>query len=118
MSIKNVFIKGVNTAFKIFVDAVVSASYVVTDDDGWGTVVIVKHPCRVLISSFTQEDISTVTFSSLIQPTDVQGLVPGEDLSVIMSTKNTIEVDSTTYDIVAFDTAPMGVLHTLLLRIV
>ena len=121
MGLKSVFVAGVNTAFKIFNEAVhTDVPYKVMRKTGWdgkaGTVLETKS-IRVIQDSFTQEDINLLSFGKDIQPTDIKGMVPGEDLGTITpKTGDLIELSTGTLTVVAFDTDPYRVLFTILLR--
>lgn len=116
MGIKNVFVKGVETVFKVLKDAVKDGQYIVETDDGWGESSSVSQPVRIILDEFTQDDVDTASFSALIQPTDVKGLVPGKDLVSSISTSGFFVVDERRFTVVAFDTDAMNVMYTVLLR--
>lgn len=116
MGLKNVLVKGVNTTFSVFADAVRNGQYAVITDNGFDIVSEVLHPVRVILDRFTQKDVERTSFYDLIQPTDTRGMIPGEDLPVAMNTSNALIVDERRFSIVAFEADAMGVLFTLLLR--
>lgn len=101
------------------------AKYVISAKDGWGKLPVgaadTELPIEIVLDQFSQDDVHTLTFSKLIQPTDTKGLVPGESLlTVEPSTAHKIQVSEKAgtkeYAIVAFDVDPAGALYTFLLR--
>lgn len=122
MGLKAVFVKGVEIAFSIFNEAVKNSSIIDVEDDGFDDSVVVTHEnIRVICESFSMEDVETLSFSELIQPTDVKGLIPGSDLDFTLNTTTqTLKITDTsvTYAIVGFDSDPYNVLYTVLLRTV
>lgn len=116
MGIKNVFIKGVNTVFRVLKDAVKEGEYIVISDDGFDDKSETPLPVRIILDRFTQEDVEASSFSTLIQHTDTKGLIPGEDITVAMNTSNVLSVEGRKFVIVAFETDPMQAMYTLLLR--
>jgi len=115
-SLKNIFVKGVNTIFKTFSEAVKNGTYVQVTDNGFDSLTEESDNVRCIFENFTQEDVETLSFSELIQPTDVKGLVPAEDVTLDMNTKGHCIFDGVTYAVEANDLDPMSVIYTLLLR--
>lgn len=117
MGIKKVFTKGVNVVFKVASDAVHEAIHTIPSDDGWGNTSQATQSVRVILDKFTQEDVEQSSFYDLIQPTDTKGLVPGEDMPIEPTTKDTLTVDGdAVFNIVAWETDPLKAMYTLLLR--
>lgn len=122
MSIRDVFLAGVETAFNIFNDAVKTAEYSLRTDTGFESTERMK-PIRVIKETFTQEDVETLSFSDQIQPKDIKGLVPFVDLAEEPNTGDTMAITDelmgdATFTVVAFAVDPMTVLFTFLLRAV
>jgi len=115
MSLKTVFQKGVNISFSIFNEAVKNAKYTVKTDNGFEDATVVEHDVRVILDKFSQEDITSSSFSQ-IQPTDTKAMIPGTDLLVPMHTGNELNVEGRVFTIVAFETDPYEALFTLLVR--
>jgi hypothetical protein len=116
MGLKRVFVKGAALTFKIFKEAVKDGYLVVVDDTGFDDATETTYPVRVIADSFTKEDAEQSSFYDLVQPTDVKGLILGEEISVEIKTVDLIRIDDVDYSIVEYDTDPYGVLYTLLLR--
>ena len=117
-SLRNTFLKGVEIIFRKFVDAVHVGTYTVTTDNGFDTPTEKTDSVRCIFEKFTEKDVELLTFSKLIQPTDIKGLMPYVDLvnTPEMTTQGTCVFDGDTYEVVAHDLDPMRVLFTLLLR--
>lgn len=115
-ALKQIFIDGVNTIFDVFEEAVKTGTYNLTDDKGWGSSTPSSCPIRCIFDEFTQKDVNTLSFSELIQPTDVKGLVPGEDVTIEMSTQGYCILNGIRYSVEGHDIDPMSVVYTLLLR--
>lgn len=116
MGLETVFINGVESIFKILEDAVKSAQYKVAVDNGWDDPSEETNDVRVIIDKLSQEDVEKTSFYDLIQPTDVVGLIPGNDLLLAMKASNTLQIADRTFTIVAFDTDAFEALFTVLLR--
>ncbi len=116
MILKNTFINGVNTVFSVLNDAVHQGQYIVVTDDGFGNVFEEYYTVRVILDKFTQKDVEFSSFHNLIQPTDIKGMIPGEDLPSSINTSNFLQIEDRKFTIVAFETDPLEVLFTFLLR--
>jgi hypothetical protein len=116
MGLKLVIEKGVETAFTVFKEAVKDGQYISITDNGWDTPSETAIDVRVILDVFKQEDVETLSFSELIQPTDTKGLVPGIDLTSDVKTSNFLSVNGRRFAIVAFDTDAFNALYTFLLR--
>ena len=116
MGLKNVFLSAVNSIFSVLNDAVQQGQYIVVTDNGFDDVTETPYDVRVILDNFTQKDVEYTSFYDLIQPTDVKGLVPGEDIPVSVNTSDRLRVGDRDFAIVAFETDPMNALFTLLLR--
>lgn len=117
MSLRNIFLSGVETCFSVFNEAVKTGTFSVVTDDGFTTSSTVSDTIRCIFEEFKEKDVHTLSFSELIQPKDIKGLLPFVDLvNCEMSTQGDITFGSDKYIIVAYDVDPMSVLYTLLLR--
>ena len=116
MGIKQAFIDGVESVFAVFAEAVKAGVYTSIDDDGFSTATEETDDVRVILDAFSQEDVSKLSFSDEIQPTDTIGLIPGADLALTMLTGNTVTIGTRKFTIVEFETDPYEVLYTALLR--
>lgn len=113
-NLRSIFIKGVNTAFSVFSEAVKVGTYVLVVDDGFDAAVETPIPVRCIFEKFEKDD--NLSFSDLIQPTDIKGLIPEEDITLAMNTKSHCIFDGVTYSVEGYELDPMSVLYTLLLR--
>ena len=121
MSIKTVINKGVSTVFKVLKSIVYPAVYTTVQDDGFSTAVTKDYTVDVIIDSFSERDVQFLSFSELIQPQDVKGLIRGSQLPVYPSSKDFLVVTSTDasngkYSVIASSTDPAFALYTVLLR--
>ena len=117
MSLKSAFVKGVNTIFTVFKDAVKDGEYVYTTNNGFDGDETESCSVRVILDNFKQDDIGSYSFAAKIQPTDTMGLVPGQDVTVsVVRTGAKITVIDRVFEVVAFDTDPLQALYTFLLR--
>ena len=116
-SIRSTFIKGVNTIFNVFNEAVKIGTYDLLKDDGFDVPVPLSCPIRCIFESFTEKDVASLSFSDLIQPSDVKGIIPFEDVTIAMTVNGgTMTFGTSTYTVEGFETDPMDVIYTLLLR--
>jgi len=120
MSIRDVFLAGVETAFSIFNDAVKTASYTFIVDNGFDDITETPDSCRIIKETFSKDDIN-LSFANEVQPTDIKGLVPFVDLIAEPNSGDTITIEDSlsttkTFSVVAYELDPMSVLFTFLLR--
>lgn len=124
MALSSVFYNGVETIFSVFTEkngegAVKEAMYTIVSDDGFGTASKEEFTCRLIPDRFTKRDSYSTPFGSEIQPTDVKGLVPGNDIAnnaMDIKSGDTIAFEGFTYTVVDFFTDAYKALYTFLLR--
>jgi hypothetical protein len=115
--IKATFVKGINTIFSVFNEAVKTGTYDLVVDNGFDTPVPLSCPIRCIFEEFEKQDVHLLSFSDLIQPNDVKGLIPGEDITLAMSTDSgSCTFGTDTYSVEGFVYDPLFVLCTALLR--
>ena len=115
--IKSIFLSGIETIFSIFEESVKSGEYSLIADNGFGTTSTTKKTVRCIFDKFTQEDLESLSFSSLIQPTDIKGLIPVVDLQgVAVNVKGIYTLSSDVYTVEGFEVDPLEVLYIVLLR--
>ena len=115
--LRNIFLKGVETLFKTFEEAVKTGTYKVDTDDGFTTPTTVSDTIRCIFEKFTAKDVELLTFSKLIQPQDIKGLMPSVDLvNCEMTTKGYVLFGTDKYTVEGHELDPMDVIYTLLLR--
>jgi len=116
-SIRDTFLKGVETIFSLFNEAVKVGTYNTDTDNGFDSVTTVSDTVRCIFESFEAKDVELLTFSDLIQPKDIKGLMPYVDLvNCEMNTQGYIIIDGDKYTVEGHDVDPMDVIFTLLLR--
>lgn len=115
MGLKETFVQGVETAFKVFKDAVEEGIYSIEIDDGFVDSADSNCEVRVIVDSWNEED-RTSSLYDLVQPTDVKGLVPGIDFTIPVAANNSLKVGNDTFSMVAFETDAYKALYTILLR--
>jgi len=117
MGLRTIFIKGVETIFNVFDDAVKQGIYSVVFDDGFGTESTTNDMVRCIFETFTEEDVNTLSFAGLIQPQDIKGLIPFVDIvNSPMTAQGKVMFESDVYSIEGYELDPMSVIFTLLLR--
>lgn len=115
--IKNIFLTGIETIFSVFEEAVNSGTFTVTTDNGFDDGETVTDQIRCIFEKFVADDVTGLSFGSLIQPNDIKGLVPSVDLiNNAMSTKAYVLFDSENYSVEGHEIDPMNVIYTVLLR--
>lgn len=115
----NVFHKGAETIFKVFAEIAHSATYVTVayNDFEGESPVETSTTIEVIMDTFSERDVQFLSFSALLQPTDIKGLVRGTQLSgVEMGTNDKVVIDSVDYHVIAYSTDPAGAVYTLALR--
>ncbi len=114
---RNTFLIGVETIFSAFEEAVKSGVFTLDSDDGFGTATTDTDDIRCIFDKFTAKDVELLTFSKLIQPLDIKGLMPFVDLvNCKMNTQGYILFGTDKYTVEGHELDPMGVIYTLLLR--
>ncbi len=122
MSLKTTFNNAAETIFKVFKSLIVPVNYVTEVEDGFGTVKSTETPVDMIIDNFAERDVQYLSFSRLIQPTDVKGLIRGKQLrslgiTELDTTSKIVRIDNgVVFSIVAYDTDPAEALYTVLLR--
>ena len=122
MSLKTTFINAAKTIFTVFSSLIVKVNYVVVVQDGFDVDTENEYAVDMIIDTFAERDVQFLSFSALVQPTDVKGLILGQDLRDKgvhkLSTSDLIVRidDGTEYSIIAYNTDPAEALYTLLLR--
>jgi hypothetical protein len=118
-ALRKIFLKGVETLFNTFEEAVKIGTYNLDTDNGFDVKTTATDTIRCIFENFTEKDVELLTFSKLIQPKDIKGLVPYVDLinnKDKVSSQGYCIFDSVQYEVVAFDLDPMAVIYTILLR--
>lgn len=118
MTLQTTFIEAARTVFEVFASLVHDSVYIQVEDDGFGTGTPVETPVGIIHDSFSKNDVQVVPFADLIQPTDIKGLILGEELTVELSTRDMVRDNSTgeEYSVVAWTTDPARAVVTVLLR--
>lgn len=116
----DVFHNGAETIFKVFADIAHSATYISvtgkTDFEG-ETPVETPTAIDIIMDTFSERDTQFLSFSRLLQPTDVKALVRGRQLSAVaLGTEDKVLVGDDTYHVIAYSTDPAGAVYTLALR--
>ena len=117
--LKKIFETAVETLFSTFEEAVKTGTYAITTDNGFDSVTSTSDDIRCIFEQFTEKDVKSASFSGLIQPLDVKGLIPYNDLILnkdLMGTQGTCLFNSEVYEVVAFELDPMCIIYTVLLR--
>lgn len=119
MALYDIFHNAADTIFNVFKSLTHQAVYVSKFEDGFDVVTTTELDIDIIIDTFSERDVQFLSFSQLIQPTDVKGLVRGKQLtSIELSTNDLVRVDGTEYTVVAYSTDPATAVYTLLLRAV
>jgi len=120
MALIDVFKGAAATAFQVFDSLTVDVNYVNVTEVKWedepGTETL--YPAKMIKENFTQKDMYSLSFSSLIQPTDIKGLIQGVDMPATPTTQDLVRVTASgqEFHVIAWETDPANALYTLLLR--
>ncbi len=117
-SLRKIFLKGVERLFNVFNEAVKTGTYTLDFDNGFDDITSQTDEVRCIFEKFTEKDVELLTFSKLIQPTDIKGLMPAVDIVNVseVNSQGNIVFTNDKYEVVAFDLDPLSVIYTLLLR--
>jgi len=125
MSLKDVFLKAADTAFKVFDSVTHNSSYVRISESSWADVPPTEtlYPAKLILAEFSQKDIYSLPFSALIQPTDMKGLIRGSELPRPLKTSDLVRVpasdqfpEAREFHVVAWSVDPADALYVILLR--
>lgn len=121
MSLNKTFQKAARTIFKVFKSLIFKVEYAVAVNAGFDSSNFKNYPVDMIIDSYAERDVQFLSFSNLIQPTDVKGLVRGEQLRghgilKVTTLDKIVKNEDTTYAIIAYDVDAAEALYTLLLR--
>jgi len=118
--LRDTFLTGLETLFSIFEEAVKTGIYGIDDENEFtNDPTVPPHTCQVrcLFEQFREKDISLLRFSKLIQPNDIIGIVPCDDVTLEMkSTGGFFTFDEGTYTVVGFEQDPLSIIYTVLMR--
>jgi len=115
--LKNIFEKAVEIIFGVFNEAVKTGIFTQVTDDGFGDSSSVTDTIRCTFEKFYAKDVELLSFSELIQPQDIKGLMPVVDLiNCTMDTQTYIMFGTDKYSVEGFELDPMRIIYTLLLR--
>ena len=99
-NLRNIFLTGVETLFDTFEQAVNSGTFTQVTDNGFEDATSVTDAVRCIFESFTAKDVELLSFSKLIQPQDIKGLMPFVDIvNCVVSTKCTILFETEEYTV-------------------
>lgn len=124
MALYDVFNNAAETVFKVFKSLILQGTYLESNATGWeergAEPDPTPHLLDVIPSQMSKEDVERLSFSELVQPTDVVIMVRGRELTVPMKTSNFFKVahktGEKTYSVEAWDTDPAEALYMILLR--
>ena len=120
MSLKDTFLDAAETIFSVFDSLTHASVYVHKTGAGWEdeAPTEVNYPIDLILENFSQRDVQFLSFSELLQPTDLKGLVKGSQLPDELTTTDTVQITATgkKYTVIAWNTDPAGAVFTLLLR--
>ncbi len=93
MSLDTVFHNAAKTVFKVFKSLIHKVEFVRVTDDGFDEETETKYPVDMIVSSFDAKDVETLSFSDLIQPTDIKGMFRGKQLASFTPSTTDVVVD-------------------------
>lgn len=117
--LRKTFLKGLETIFSIFEEAVKNGVYSVDDENEFTKdEPLLTCPVRCIFAKFEEKDISLLSFAKFIQPNDIIGLIPFEDVTIEMTSSGGFVTFSTEgiFSVVAFEKDPLNVMYIVLLR--
>lgn len=116
--LRNIFLSGLEVILQVFEETVKTGSYNIDSDNEFSTTTSAADSVRCIFGQFEQKDISLLSFSDLIQPMDIVGLIPYDDLTLDMTSSGGYITFSEegTFTVVAFEKDPLNVMYTVLLR--
>ncbi len=114
--LRSTFLEGLEIAFDIFEEAVSSCVYTLPNENEFDDSDPQTNTIRCLFTQLKDKDVALLSFSELIQQSDLIGLVPYDDLTLPMSNKAYCVFDEGTYTVVQFESDPMKVVYIVLFR--
>ena len=125
MALKDVFLKAADTAFTVFESITHEADYVQITQSSWSDEPAKEtlFPVDLILESLAQRDVQFLSFSNLLQPTDLKGLIKGIQLPRPLTTQDLVRVKADIqfpqdreFHVIAWNVDPADAVYTLLLR--
>lgn len=116
--LRHIFLSGLETIFKTFEEAVKNGIYYLEDENEFTSTTPSSCSVRCIFEQFKEKDVSLLSFSDLIQPNDIFGIIPFTDMTLAMKSTGSYITFTTegTYAVVGYDKDPLNVMFTVLLR--
>lgn len=115
--LKGIFENGLETIFKVFEEAVKSGTYGIYDDNEFSDEEPETCSIRFIPIQYKQKDIASLSFSDLIQPNDIIGIIPFSDVTIQMtSSGGYVTFADGTFFVVGQEKDPLDIMYTVLLR--
>jgi hypothetical protein len=116
--LRDIFLSGLETILSVFEETVKTGIYGIDDENEFTSSSSETCSVRCVFNQFKEKDVSLLSFSDLIQPNDIIGLIPYEDMTLEMKSSGgyITFTDEGTYTIVGFEKDPMNVMYTVLMR--
>jgi hypothetical protein len=117
--LRETFKSGLEVIFDTFEEAVHSGTYTLGSSNDFNEVAEPPTcPVRCVFINFREKDVSLLSFSDLIQPNDILGLIPYDDVTLEVSNEGYFSFtdQSGFYSVVGHEVDPLKVTYTVLMR--
>jgi hypothetical protein len=117
--LRDTFKSGLEVIFDTYEEAVHEGTYTLGSSNEFDANLVPETDrIRCIFGTFRAKDVSLLSFSELIQPNDIIGIIPHDDLSLDMNTEGYVEFDDEKgiYTVVGYERDPLKVTYTVLLR--
>lgn len=118
--LRDTFKEGLEVIFSTFEEAVHNGTYTLGSSNEFDSDLepSTDENVRCIFDTFREKDVSLLSFSDLIQPNDIIGIIPYDDMTLKMSNEGYFEFDDEEgiYTVVGHERDPLKVTYTALLR--
>ena len=118
--LKNTFKEGLEIILSTFEEAVHNGTYTLGSSNEFDSDVTpsTDENVRCIFTIFREKDVSLLSFSDLIQPNDIIGIIPYDDLTLKISNEGYFEFEDEegVYTVVGHERDPLNITYTVLLR--
>lgn len=118
--LRDTFKAALEVVFSTFEEAVHNSTYTLGSSNEFDSALVppTDPNVRCMFATYREKDVSLLSFSDLIQPNDIIGIIPFDDMTLEMSNEGYFEFDDEEgiYTVVGHERDPLKVTYTALLR--
>ena len=118
-ALRETFKNGLEIVFETFEEAVHEGTYTLGSSNEFDAEeTFPTCEIRCIFENYREKDVALLSFSHLIQPKDIIGIIPFDDVTLKMSNEGYVEFDDEPgiYTVVSHQADPLKVTYIVLLR--